>query len=347
MTPIRPDHRLALFMEGALDDSSGKMGFGVLRYSPNPIACVIDSRFAGQDAADVTRIPRSVPVVASVDEAIALGAQVLVLGIAPAGGLIPPEWYSALDRAVEGGLSLVNGLHDLLGPRYRQLIPGQFVWDIRLEPPGIGVGKGEARLLPNRRILMIGTDMSVGKMTAGLEIQKEARNRGIDTAFVATGQIGITITGRGVPLDAVRVDFASGAIEREVLAAGHAEWVIIEGQGSLLHPGSTATLPLMRGSCPTDLILCHRAGMKTLQRTNWVRIPDLREFTTLYEGLASAWGTYPRPRTAGIALITAGLSDDEAARAIAEVEAETGLSACDPVRDGAGKLVDALQSAAS
>ncbi len=46
-----------------------------------------------------------------------------------------------------------------------------------------------------------------------------------------------------------------------VLAAENNDDVLwIEGQGSLLHPGSTATLPLIRGSQPTGLMLVHRAG---------------------------------------------------------------------------------------
>lgn len=342
MSPLGPHVPLALYMEGALGDSTGKMGYGVLRHSPNPVACVIDAAHAGHDLVGLTGIDRSAPIVGTVDEAAALGAEALVLGIAPPGGLIPEAWYPSLDRAVHLGLSLINGLHDLLGPRYPNLAPRQFVWDIRIEPAGLGVGNGEARHLTNKRLLMVGTDMSVGKMTAGLEIQKEALARGVRAAFVATGQIGITICGRGVPLDAVRVDYASGAIEREVLAVGDAELIVVEGQGSILHPGSTATLPLMRGSCPTHLVLCHRAGMDTLHRVKWVAVPPLRQLTGLLEDLASACGTFPRPRTVGIALITAGLEPEAAEHAIQDLESETGLPVCDPVRHGAAKLVDSL-----
>ncbi len=334
--------KLAVYVEGALDALAGKMAYGILRYSPNPVACLIDSHHAGQDAAAITGIPRPTPVVATVREAIALGAEVLVLGIAPPGGLIPPDWYPVIDEAIRGGLSIVNGLHDLLNPRYPNLHAGQWVWDIRTEPPGLGVNSGSAREFSNRRVLMIGTDMSVGKMTAGLEIWKLARERKVNTEFIATGQVGITITGNGVPLDAVRVDYASGAIEREMVRCEAADLIIVEGQGALIHPGSTANLPLLRGTMPTHLVLCHQAGMSHLKRVPWVAIPPLRDYVRLYEDLAEACGAFPRPKTSGVALDTRGFTDDEARMWIQETEAELGIPATDPVRFGAEKLVDAL-----
>lgn len=339
---LAKSQRLALYMEGNLTTDPGKMGFGILRYSENPIACVIDSTHAGQQVEDVIKTPGSCPVVASVDAAAALGADVFVLGIAPPGGLIPASWYPVIDRAVELGMCVVNGLHDLLAPRYRVLPAGQWVWDVRLEPDDLGVGYGKAAQLTNRRVLMIGTDMAVGKMTAGLEIWRAARARGVRTGFVATGQIGIVLTGAGVPLDAIRVDYATGAIEREVLARADDDLVIVEGQGALCHPASTSTLPLLRGACPTHLVLCCRAGQTHLRRLAEVAIPPLAPYIRLYEDLAETCGTFARPLTAGIAVNTAHLDDDEAREAVARIAEETGLPTTDPVRYGADALVDAL-----
>lgn len=329
-------------MEESLDDNQGKMGFGCLRYSPHQIVAVVDSVNAGKNAADVTGIDRPVPVVADVRKAKELGAEVLILGIAPPGGLIPKEWLDHLDEAVAVGLSLVNGLHDCLEPRYRDLPSGQFVWDIRQEPPGLGNGYAEARKLDNRRVLLVGTDMSVGKMTAGLEMWRHARERGISAEFVATGQIGITITGRGVPLDAVRVDFAAGAIEREVMAVKDAELIIVEGQGSLIHPASTSPLPLFRGSCATHLIICHRAGMERLPRLDWVQVPPMADFIRLNEDVAQAGLTVDRPLTAGVALNTRHLDAGAADKACEAMESELGIPVVDPIRHGPDRLVESV-----
>ncbi len=352
---LERDQPLAIYMEGAVNQGIGKMGSGILRYSPQPVACVIDTAHAGMDIADAMDSPRHAPVVATVAEAVALGAKALVLGIAPPGGLIPPEWFPVIDEAVAAGLSIVNGLHDLLGPRYPVLGAGQWIWDIRVEPPGIGVASGAARHLPNKRVLMIGTDMAIGKMTAGLEIYRRLREQGVSTEFVATGQIGITITGKGIPLDAVRLDYACGAVEKAVLeasgvgdSAGRLEAgattdvVIVEGQGALSHPGSTANLPLLRGTQPTHLILCHRAGMTHLQKLSEIAIPPLGSYIRLYEDLATVVGTFGRPATVGVALNTSHLDEFEAIKAIAAVEREVGLPTCDPVRFGPDRLMNAL-----
>ena len=340
---LKRDQKIAIYMEGAIHSYGGKMGFGVLRYSQNPIVCVIDSETAGQDVKDVIGISRSCPIVASVEEARQLGSEVLLLGIAPPGGLIPSPWYEFIDKAVYSGMSIVNGLHDLLAPRYPILAPNQFIWDIRVEPTGLKPGTGLAGTLTNRRALLIGTDMGIGKMTAGLEIYRVAREKGISAEFVATGQIGITITGAGVPLDAIRVDFSTGAIEREVLSHRDAELVIIEGQGSLCHPSSTANMALLRGSMPTHFILCHRAGQRAIGTLPHVPIPPLGDFIRLYESLATACGTFIQPITVGVALNTAHVvSEEEALVACHEIENELGLPCVDPVRHGPDRLVEAL-----
>jgi len=337
--------KLAIFMEGHANDPMGKMGHGVIRYSPNPIVCVIDSENAGKDMKSVANMPKSVPIVASVREAMAMGADVLVLGIAPPGGLIPATWFTSIDEAVSGGVSILNGLHDLLGPRYSALKPGQWVWDVRVEPAGLTNSSAAASKLANRRLLMVGTDMAVGKMTSGLEIHRVAKERGIDAEFVATRQIGITVTGRGVPLDAIRLDFAPGSIEGEVMRTPNADLIVVEGQGSIIHPASSATLPLIRGSCPTHFILCHRAGQEHLFRVPSVKIPRLSEVARLYEDIAEACGTFARPKTVAVCLNTFHISSDqEAAEACRKIEVEMGIPCVDPVRHGAQRLVDAVMA---
>ena len=334
---------LALFLEGFMGRPECKMALGVLRYCRNPVVCAIDSTTRGRRVADYWTLPRDCPIVGSLEEARGAGANVLVLGTAPSGGRIPASYYPHMSRAIELGFSIVNGLHNKLAPLYPDLRPGQWIWDIRAEPEGIGVAVGAAAGLRNQRVLMVGTDMAVGKMTAGLELYREALGRKIRAEFIATGQIGIVIMGRGVPLDAVKVDYACGAMEKAVMDASDAELIVVEGQGALAHPGSAATLPLLRGTCPTHLVLCHRGGASALMKLPQVRIPPLPDLIRLYEDLAATAGVFPRPRTLGIALNTAHMTAEEAAREVEQVAGETGLPVTDVIRFGAGVLADGLR----
>lgn len=333
---------IAIYMQEALGLDIGKMGYGILRYSPNPIACVIDADHAGKMVSEVISTPRDCPVVGSVAEARALGAQILALGTAPPGGKLPEAWRGGIVAAISSGMSLFNGLHEPMAHLYPHLKPGQVVWDIRQEPPGLDTGTGKARFLNNRRILMVGTDMAVGKMTAGLELWKAAKEAGIDAGFVATGQIGITVTGSGIPLDAIRVDYASGAVEREVMRHETKEWVIVEGQGSIIHPGSTSTMPLLRGSMPTDLLLCLKLGQTHLRRLPEVEIPPIPTLMRLYEDLACAGGTFPAAPVRGLCVNTSGLDEDAARRELADLSALCDIPAVDPVRFGCKEILAAL-----
>ena len=350
MPQLTPQNRLALLLHGTTGRGEGKMAYGLLRYGVAPTACVIDRENAGGDLRALTGIPQAagVPIVASVRDAMAFSPDTLVPAIAPAGGRLPDDWFADIRVALAAGLSLVNGLHAPLAtdPELAAFVsrPGQFIWDIRQEPSGLVNGSGRAREVIARRVLLVGTDMANGKMTAALELDRAARAAGLRSHFLATGQIGIAIAGDGVPLDAVRVDFASGAVEALVLKyAPDADILFMEGQGSLLHPASTATLPLLRGGMPTHLILTHRAGQETVRRSSWVPIPPLADVARLYETVASAGGAIsPAPHVVGIALNTGHLSEAEAEEAVAKVYSETGLPTADVVRHGAKSLLDAI-----
>ena len=367
---LSPDTPVVLLQHHGLDNLGGKTGLALLRYRRGPVVAVIDPDHAGEDLERLTGIRRAVPVVGSMREALPLvpaaaladpipgGAPgaVAVVGLAPSGGRLPTELHADLVVGLEAGLSVANGLHSRLGddPQLAALLrPGRWIWDLRREPDDLVVGSARAAALAPRRLLAVGSDMSVGKMSACLELQAAALRAGVDARFVATGQAGILIAGRGLALDAVRVDYAAGAVEQEVLhaaeGAGPDALVLVEGQGSICHPGSTATLPLLRGSQPTDLLLVHRAG-QSLVRTRPgaapVAIPPLPELIAAVEALAALGRPDGlRPRVRAVALNPARLASAEADAALAATAAETGLACVDPVRQGAGQLLDALLAA--
>ncbi|MFT5260191.1 MAG: putative NAD-dependent epimerase/dehydratase family protein [Saprospiraceae bacterium] len=344
---LNKQQKIAIYMEGSLGSDYGKMGYGVMRYIANPIVCVIDSTHAGKKAKDVCSVPADIPVVADIKDAYQLGAEVLILGTAPSGGRVPDSWYPPLEQALSFGMSLINGLHDPLSETLADKLSGDnshWIWDTRKPAFTPDIATAQAANLSNKRVLFVGTDMAIGKMTAGLEIYDYVRKQNQSAAFIATGQIGITVTGEGIPLDAFKVDHACGAVETAVMNAAEYEYIFVEGQGSLLHPGSSATLSLMRGSCANRLIMCHRGDMQTLRKPGHIKIPPMSEFIALNENLASVCGSLTTPKTVGIALNSVMLDDDQTAREIARLEDETGLPVEDVVRNGAGKLGEALIS---
>jgi len=341
---LKQSDKIAIWMESSLDDDYGKMGISALRYLDNEILCVIDSVFAGKKISEVSIIKKDIPIVDNINKAKAMGANVLLLGVLTSGGVRPNSWNDLIKEALNQGMSIINGLHDQVYPDFSKYLTNksQWIWDTRVPQFIPKIGSARASNLSNKRVLMIGTDMAAGKMTVGLELYSYLKEKQINAGFVATGQVGITVTGKGIPLDAYKLDHACGAVESAVMEQKDKDIVVVEGQGSILHPGSTATLPLMRGTCPTHMILCHIARNDSLRSLDNIKIPDLKKFIKLNEELATVIGTYPETKVIGIALNTTLMTDEAAKEFIKKTEEETGLPVTDVVRYGGDKIFSQL-----
>jgi uncharacterized NAD-dependent epimerase/dehydratase family protein len=338
-----PD-RLALFTGGIFAESHAKTAHGILRYGTREVVCVVDSASAGERACDVVPYARrETPIVASVEDAVKLGANVLVIGVAPFGGHLTPEWRAALLQAIAAGMHVEAGLHTVLSEdpelSAAAAAAGVELRDLRAAPPGLSVPPAER---PGVRVVhTVGSDCAIGKMSVTLELDAAARTRGIDSAFVATGQTGIAIAGWGIAVDHVISDYIAGAAARLVAdGAARAPLLFVEGPGALGHPAySGVTLGLLHGCLPDALVLCHRAGSRFIDDYPETPIQPLTELIKVYEGAIG--GVRPAPVVA-IALNTRALSDDEARAACESTAAETGLPTTDPVRFGAEPLLEAV-----
>jgi uncharacterized NAD-dependent epimerase/dehydratase family protein len=333
------ERTLILAEEFSADPHYGKTMRGILRYRRDDVVAILDSMRAGESNAGV-------PVVGDVEAAMAYDPQVAMVGVATQGGRFPPAWREILRACVVSGLSIENGLHEMLAddPELRPLADaaGVELRDLRRAPEGLDCATGANLDVDARIVLTVGSDCAIGKMTVSLELDRAARERGLASVFVPTGQTGIAIAGWGIAVDAVVADFVSGAAERLVIEGrrrgGELLWV--EGQGSLVHPAySGVTLGLYHGSVPHALVLCHRAGTTEIEGSPGHPIPPLRDLVELHERTA-----LPRrpARVVAVAINTAGLDDRGAAEAVAAATAETGLPAADPVREGADALLDAV-----
>jgi uncharacterized NAD-dependent epimerase/dehydratase family protein len=342
--------RLALFTGDGFAHPHAKTAHGILRYGEREVVAVVDAKHAGETAAAVVPyVRRPAPIVGTVAEAVALGANVLVIGVAPFGGALTEEWRAALLEAIAAGLDVEAGLHTVLAddPELAAAAnsAGVTLRDLRAAPPGLSVPAGPAQRPDVRVVHTVGSDCAIGKMSVTFELDAAARARGLDSAFVATGQTGIAIAGWGIAVDHVISDFVAGAAARLVEeGAQRASLLFVEGQGALGHPAySGVTLGLLHGCLPDVLVLCHRAGATVLDDYPETSIAPLPELVATYEN-AAGW---VRPaRVAALALNTRGLDDEAARAAIASASEETGLPAADPVRFGAESLLDAVTAEA-
>jgi uncharacterized NAD-dependent epimerase/dehydratase family protein len=338
-----PAKRYLILAEGhSADPHYGKTARGVIRYGPDPVVAILDSKRAGATESGI-------PVVATVEDALAFEPTTALVGVATQGGRFPPAWRDLLRACITSGLDVESGLHEFVSddPELSELARrrGVELRDLRRPPDGINVPSGANLRLPARTVLTVGSDCAIGKKTVAVELDLEARRRGLRSVFVPTGQTGIAIAGWGIAVDAVIADYVAGAAEWLVVEGARrgGELLFVEGQGSLVHPAySGVTLGLIHGSAPHLFVLCHRAGATEVEGYPGHRLPDLPRLVELHERIALP----ARPaRVAVVALNTADLDDDAAAAAIAAAEAETGLPADDPVRFGAGRLLDAVLAA--
>ena len=335
------ERRLLVLGEGFSHDAHyGKTMRGIVRYGPDPVVAILDSQRPGEEH-------EGIPIVGAVSDALQYRPTVAVVGVATQGGRFPPAWRALLKDSIAAGLDVESGLHEFISddPELTELAAasGVELRDLRKPPPGLNVPTGANLEVDASIVLTVGSDCAIGKKTVAVELDLEARRRGLASVFVPTGQTGIAIAGWGIAVDAVVSDFLAGAAEWLVVEGERrgGDLLFVEGQGSLVHPlYSGVTMGLVHGSTPHLFVLCHAAGSTEIEGCPGHPIPPLPELIELHERVALP---ARKAEVACIALNTASIADDEDARsAIAAVAAETGLPSDDPVRFGAQLLLDSV-----
>ena len=191
--------RYLILADGDFGPMSSKTANAIIRFQPERVVAVLDRRLAGQTVHQVLGFGGSIPVVGSVSQGLALGANTVLIGIAPVGGRLPDEWRSWLAEALDAGCDLVSGLHTFLADdpvlAAKAAAGGRRILDLRRPPTDVLVASGRVKELETYVVLTVGTDCNVGKMTAQLELTRELNDQGVRTRFMATGQTGIMLEG--------------------------------------------------------------------------------------------------------------------------------------------------------
>jgi uncharacterized NAD-dependent epimerase/dehydratase family protein len=318
------------------DRTNAKTGFGIVQWRRDLVAGQL--RFPG------CSVDLGVPDL-SIAEAAAAGVGSLVVGVAPVGGAVPEAWFEVMAEAARAGLDIVCGLHlklaDHPGVVAAARASGARLIDVRVPPRGLPVATGRKR--SGRRLLTVGADCAIGKKWAALALEQALLEAGVSATFRATGQTGIMIAGAGIPIDAVVADFIAGAAE--VLSPDNDphHWDVVEGQGSLFHPGySGVSLGLLHGSQPDAFVLCHDPRRRAVDGWPDYPLPSIAECIDTHVRMGRR--TNPEIRCVGISVNTSMLPAEDRASYLATLEQETGLPCCDPITDGCAAIVARLRS---
>jgi uncharacterized NAD-dependent epimerase/dehydratase family protein len=334
--------RVVILTDGYSEPITAKTAASVIRYGRDEVVALLDSTQPGKTSQELLGVGGAIPVFATLAEAPA--AEALLIGIAPPGGRVPPQWRPLLLEAIARKMDIVSGLHEFLSDD-AEFAAAAREQGVRLHD----VRKNDEHDVAHRqgirddclRIQTVGQDCCVGKKVVAIEVARALTSRGHDAKFIATGQTGIMIEGDGCPVDTVVSDFLNGAVEKLVLAHQHHEILLFEGQGSLAHPRySAVTLGLLHGALPHGMILCYEANREGVHGMEQIPLVSLARLRDVYETMAGLM--YPS-KVIGVAMNGRLLDDQQAAAERQRVQNELGLPVCDVLRDGADVLATAIE----
>ncbi|HEY7854525.1 MAG TPA: N-acetyltransferase DgcN [Aquiluna sp.] len=324
-----------IFLGSETNETYAKTGAGVAHWSPEK--CMGQFHLEG-GSVDLGLEEHSI------ESAANQGAKTLLIGTAMIGGGIPESWTKVLVTAMENGMDIVAGVHSRLNDIEELVLAakanGVNLIDVRVPPKNLPVGNGKKRT--GKRLLTVGTDCALGKKYTALAIDKELRNQGQAATFRASGQTGIMISGSGIPIDAVVADFVSGAAETLSPDNDPDHWDIIEGQGSIFHPGYAAvSMGLLIGSQPDAFVVCHQAGRTHISGWPEFELPTIQQVIDRTIDIGKQ--TNKSIKCVGISVNTSALRSEEAKEYLAALEEEFELPATDPIRFGVENIVRTLQ----
>ncbi|WP_247731338.1 DUF1611 domain-containing protein [Halovivax limisalsi] len=322
-----------------------KTAQGILRYADYDVVAVLDRDRAGERVADHVPDAQDAPIVTGMDD-VDEPVDALIVGIAPIGGGFDESWRPDVRTALERGCDVVSGLHYFLteDEEFAALAAAHDaeLWDVREPPEDLSVSEGVAADIDAEIVCTVGTDCSVGKMTATMELVDAAREAGHDAAVIPTGQTGIMVEGWGNPIDRVISDFTAGAVEEMILEKGDEhDLLVVEGQGSIVHPAySAVTCGILHGAMADRLVMCHDATRESIHGYESFDLPPIETYVSLYESLAAP--VRESEVVAGM-LDTHHLEGDDAARAaLSDFEDAVGAPATDPIRYDAAEVLEAI-----
>lgn len=356
MTQEILDGPAIVWCDGAYNTPEGKTAHGLVRFTYRyQVLSVIDTRYAGQDAAQVLDgVAKSIPVVpdfaAALADAKARGIKPthFVIGMAPDGGRLPDHGRATVKQAIQHGLNIDCGLHDFLSedPEIADLaaVYGVQIRDVRKPPHRKYLHHFSNRIeeVQSLKVAVLGTDSAVGKRTTAWLVVHGLRARGIDAEMIGTGQTGWLQGARySMVLDSLVNDFVAGELEHAVVSAWDErkpQVIVVEGQGSLMNPAYPGGLEILAATRPDVVLMQHAPTRLEYDGFPGHKLHSIEQQIHAIELLTA------RPVVA-VTVNHEGLEGREAIdAACAELQQRTGLPTCDPLVHGVDVLLDVLEA---
>lgn len=339
-----------ILTNGLLATEDAKTAHGLIRESNRyTIAGLVDAIHAGRDAGEILDgRSRNIPVFATVAEAVAVVQPVhCIVGVATSGGIFPGALLDEVKEAIQLGLSVVNGLHDLLSDNEDIValakLKGVTLTDIRRpkKMKELHFWSGDILSLTTPIVAVLGTDCGLGKRTTTRFLMHACNAAGIKAAMIYTGQTGWLQGGKyGFVLDATPNDFVSGELEYAVLSCVKetgAEIIFIEGQAALRNPSGPCGAEMLISGCAKSVVLLHAP-----KREYYDFKPALGKIHSLSSEieLIEKYGS----KVIAIALNTEHCNLAEAEQFQKKYETDLGLPVLLPLEKGVTTLVPVLAS---
>ncbi len=286
-----------ILSEGVLGNTYGKTANGLCRFSERyRIVAVIDSTKIGQKLTDLVPLANpNIKIISSVKEAADMGCDTLIMGVATDGGYIPDNFKKLIMEGIKAGMNIVSGLHEYVGtiPEFAREAEkkGVTITDVRrMFSERRDMFTGRIWKIKSKRIAVLGTDSAVGKRTTAVYLNREINKKGHSSVMIGTGQTawmqGFKHT---LVVDSMINDFIPGGIESTILEAydqEHPEYMILEGQGSVLHPVYPGSFELISAGSPHAIILQHSPSRKSFDGFDDIKMPPLERFISILELLS-------------------------------------------------------------
>jgi uncharacterized NAD-dependent epimerase/dehydratase family protein len=340
--------RAVVFVDKYFKTADGKIAHGLIRYSNRfEITAVVDSTIPEGDAGYILDgISTHVPLYNSLEYAVnQTHPDTFIVGAVTDGGVLPQGYDTAVLWALEHNLDVVSGLHEFLSDNSVFVTLAKknncTITDVRkIFRDYKRFYTGEIQNVDSIRIALLGTDSAIGKRTIAVMICQELEKRKITSDMIYTGQTGwMQGWPHGIVLDAMINDFVSGGIESAILdcyKTHHPQVMIIEGQGSLLHPFFPGGFEILAAGCVHGYIVVDAPGRKHLDGFTGYPLPDPKKIVQIAKLITN------KPLL-GIGINREQLDEKDITYHIQKLQKQFKVPVVEPLSQGVGKLVDALE----